>query len=225
MPIIIDQLIRSRRRTIALIIQRDGGVMVRAPLRMAEGTIQEFVEKHAEWIHRKQAQFKASAPAPIKCYVEGETFLFLGKAYPLTIVASQRPALTFSGGKFRLANSGLPKARRVFMHWYKVQALTVISERVLVHAKRNKFAYRKVRISSARTRWGSCSSTGTLSFTWRLVQAPLEVIDYVIAHELVHTQIRNHSPRFWQRLAEIMPEYKRYVSWLKKNGRMLSLGE
>jgi predicted metal-dependent hydrolase len=101
----------------------------------------------------------------------------------------------------------------------------VISERVAYHAKKNKFAYRKIRISSARTRWGSCSTNGTLSFTWRLVLAPSEVIDYVVVHELAHTQIKNHSPKFWRRVVEIMPEFKRYITWLKKNGRFLTLGD
>ena len=225
MPISIDHLVHSRRKTVALIIQRDGTLTVRAPLRMPAIHIQEFVQNHAEWIREKQAQAQASPPPPKKHYVDGETFLFLGKAYPLTIVARQRSALTFSGDKFHLANSNLPKARQVFIRWYKAQALRIISERVAFHAEKNKFTCRKIRISSARTRWGSCSTNGTLSFTWRLVLALPEVIDYVVVHELAHTQIRNHSPNFWHRVAEIMPKYKRYVSWLKKNGRFLTLGD
>jgi predicted metal-dependent hydrolase len=225
MPTPINHLIHSRRKTVALIIQRDGSLTVRAPLRMPEVSIQEFIQNHAEWIRKKQAQAKASPPPPKKHYVDGETFLYLGKEYPLTIVAPQRPALTFSGTKFHFADSNLPKARQVFLRWYKTQALKVISERVAYHTKKNKFAYRKIRISSARTRWGSCSANGTLSFTWRLVLAPPEVIDYVVVHELAHTQIRNHSSKFWYRVEEIMPGYKRYVSWLKKNARFLTLGE
>ncbi len=225
MPIPIDHLIHSRRKTIALIVQRDGTLTVRAPLRMSAVHIREFVQNHAEWIREKQAQAKAAPPPLKKHYVDGETFLFLGKEVPLTIVARQRPALTFSGTKFHLANSRLPKARQVFIRWYKAQALTVISERVAFHADKNQFTWRKIRISSARTRWGSCSTNGTLSFTWRLVLAPPEVIDYVVVHELAHTQIRNHSPKFWRRVAEIMPEFKRHVSWLKKNGRTLTLGD
>ncbi len=223
MSIPIDHLIHSKRKTVAVIIQRDGTLMVRAPLRMSEVHIREFVQNHAEWIRKKQAQVKASPPPPKKHYVDGETFLFMGKEYPLTLVAHQRSALTFNGAEFHLAKPYLPQARQVFIRWYKVQALVEISERVVFHAKQNKYTYRKIRISSARTRWGSCSTNGTLSFTWRLVLAPPEVIDYVVLHELAHTQIRNHSPKFWHRVAEIMPEFKRYVSWLKKNGRFLTL--
>ena len=225
MPIPIDHLIHSRRKTVALIIQRDGSLTVRAPLRMSESSIQEFVQNHTEWIRKKQALLKASPPPLQKSYVKGETFLYLGKEVPLMLVAPQRPALTFNGGRFRLGRSALPKARQVFINWYTAQARVVISDRVAFHANKNKFTWQKIRISSARTRWGSCSSNGTLSFTWRLVLAPPEVIDYVVVHELVHTRIRDHSPKLWRRVAEIMPEYKRCVSWLKKNGHLLSLGE
>ncbi len=225
MPILIDHLIHSRRKTVALIVQRDGSLTVRAPLRMSKLHIQEFVQSHAEWIREKQAQAKSSPP-PLKMrYVDGELFLYLGKQYPLAIVAHQRPALTLGGDRFHLANSNRPKARQAFIRWYKTQALKVVSERVAFHAKQNQFTYRKIRISSARTRWGSCSSNGTLSFTWRLVLAPPEVINYVVVHELTHTQIKNHSPNFWHRVAEIMPDFKRHVSWLKKNGRFLTLGD
>ncbi len=209
----------------ALIVQRDGSLTVRAPLRMSEIHIREFVQSHAEWIRKKQAQAKAAPPPLQRHYASGETFLYLGKEYPLTIVAHQRPALTFSSNKFHLAKSSLPKARQAFIRWYKAQALAVISERVAFHADKNQCTWRKMRISSARTRWGSCSTSGTLSFTWRLVMAPLEVIDYVVVHELAHTQIKNHSSKFWRRVAEIMPEFKRHVAWLKKNGRLLTLGE
>ena len=225
MPIPIDNLIHSRRKTVALIVQRDGSLTVRAPLRMSALHIQEFVQSHAEWIQEKQSQAKAAPPPPKKDYVEGETFLFMGKTYPLTIELHQQPALIFSDSTFHLAKSSLPKARQAFIRWYKAQALMTLSERVAFHAEKNKFSWQKIRISSARTRWGSCSSNGTLSFTWRLVLAPPEVIDYVVLHELVHTQVRNHSSKFWLRVAEIMPEYKRRVSWLKKNGRFLTLGE
>ncbi|MCX6035234.1 MAG: SprT family zinc-dependent metalloprotease [Chloroflexi bacterium] len=225
MPIPIDHLIHTRRKTVALVIQRDGTLTVRAPQRMSDVHIHEFVKNHADWIREKQAQAKASPPPPQKHFIEGETFLYLGKEYPLTIVAHQRSALTISSHMFQLAISYLPRARQAFIRWYKAQALMVISERVAFHAKQNKFTYQKIRISSARTRWGSCSTNGTLSFTWRLVLAPLEIVDYVVLHELLHTQIRNHSKTFWQKMGEILPEYKKRIRWLKQNGKYITLQE
>lgn len=222
MPVPIDNLVRTRRRTIALIVQRDGSLTVRAPLRMAEEDIRRFVESHSGWIARNQARARAAAPPPARQYADGETFLYLGQLYPLSIVARQRPALAFDGRAFRLAESAIPGAKAAFVRWYKARALEVLSERVQARAVQHGFTYQKIRISSARTRWGSCSSSGTLSFTFRLVMAPLEVVDYVVVHELVHTQVKNHSKTFWRQVEEIMPDYKTRRDWLKKNGRLLA---
>ena len=199
--------------------------MVRAPLRMSMIHIQEFVQNHARWIREKQSKIKSSPSPQRKQYISGETFLYLGQEYQLAVVEHQRHALTFMGSRFHLANSHIPKGKEAFVRWYKARALAVISERVSFHANQNHFKYQKIRISSARTRWGSCSSNGTLSFTWRLVMASLEVIDYVVIHELVHTRIKNHSPKFWHLVADVLPEYKQYVFWLKKNGQFLTLGD
>jgi predicted metal-dependent hydrolase len=223
MSVTIDSLVRSRRRTIALIIQRDGSLTVRAPLLITTAQVQQFVESHERWIRRKQAHVHTTLPPKDRQFAIGEKFLFLGKEYPLAIVTSKKPSLCLDGGKFCLASTSLPKARQVFIHWYKTRALEVILARMEYFSARDGFSWQKVRISSARSRWGSCSAQGTLSFTWRLVMAPRDVIDYVIIHELVHTQIKDHSPRFWKKVAGFMPEYKRWVSWLKKNGNYLSL--
>lgn len=223
MPVVIDTLIHSRRRTIALIVQKDGSLTVRAPLHMPLASIEQFVHKHSAWVLKKQSQMKASTGMRPRSFKEGEAFLFLGKEYPLKIVAAQRPSLIFSSGRFRLAQSALPKASQTFIRWYKLQARQLISERVASLSKVHHFTYGKVRISSATTRWGSCSSLGTLSFTWRLILAPAEIIDYVIIHELVHTRVRNHSHKFWQQVSLIMPDYPDRLSWLKKFGRTLDL--
>jgi len=224
MPIQIDQFTRSRRRTIAIQVRPDGQVWVRAPLRTPEKLIREFVESKADWIGRKQAEAVQRAPLVVKHFRPGEGFLFLGQEYPLVLVEKQRPALVFDQ-QFTLSRAALPRAGKTFEQWYRAQALRVLSERVRYYAARYGFKPGRVRISSARTRWGSCSSKGTLSFTWRLVMAPLEVIDYVVLHELVHLKVRNHSGTFWGGVAALMPEYKKHVAWLKKNGARLTLGD
>jgi predicted metal-dependent hydrolase len=219
----INQLIRTHRKTVALVVERDGSLTVRAPLKLPEARIREFVEQHADWIakHQKRAE-QVALPAP-KEYKDGEKFLYLGQAYPLVVIPRQRTALTFDGVKFRLAKSAALKAEGIFVRWYKAQATQVLSQHILALSIKYGLPYEKIRITSARTRWGSCSSKGTLSFTWRLVMAPPEVVDYVIVHELVHTQIKNHSKGFWTRVEELMPAYKTHVRWLKQNGKNLSL--
>ena len=223
MSIQIDQFTRSRRRTIAIQVRPDGQVWVRAPLRTPEKLIREFVESKAGWIRQKQAEALKRAPLLVKHYRAGERFLFLGQEYPLAVVEKQRPALVLKD-QFSLSKAALPRAAKTFEQWYKAQALRVLTERVQYYAARHGFQPGRVRISSARTRWGSCSAKGTLSFTWRLVMAPLEVIDYVVLHELVHLKVRNHSRTFWEGVAALMPEYKKHVAWLKKNGGRLTLG-
>ena len=224
MTIQIDQFTRSRRRTIAIQVRPDGQVFVRAPLRASEKLIREFVDSKADWIRQKQAEALRRVPLVVKHYQVGERFLFLGREYTLGIVKKQRAALTLDG-RFSLSEAAQPRARKAFEQWYKAQALKVMGERVQLYAAKHGFKPGRVRISSARTRWGSCSSRGTLSFTWRLVMAPLEVIDYVVIHELVHLKVKNHSKTFWGSVAALMPDYKRHVTWLKKNGGLLTLGE
>ncbi len=222
MPIVIDKLVRTPRKTIALIIQPDGSLIVRAPLRMSTGRIHTFVETHADWVAKTRVKLKAAVPLPVKQYTEGEIFPYLGKSYPLKIVPRQRSRLDFDGKRFLLAKSAVPKAKEAFIRWYKIQAANLLQERVERLARAEGFHYQRIRISSARTRWGSCSSSGSLSFTYRLIMAPLDVVDYVVAHELVHTQVRNHSKKFWERVGQVMPDYKLFRVWLRKNGRFLT---
>ncbi len=219
----IDRLVRSRRKSVAIFVYPDETVEVRAPLKLSEARIRQFVEQHADWIARQKERMRKHAPPPAREFAEGEEFFFLGRSFPLKVVPRQRAALIFDGDSFRLAKSALPRAKEAFTRWYKGQALLYLVWRVPALAIEHGFRYQKIRLSSARTRWGSCSVKGTLSFTWRLVMAPPEVVDYVILHELVHTKIKNHSKDFWTRLEEIMPDYKKHVAWLKQNGRFLTI--
>jgi hypothetical protein len=126
-------------------------------------------------------------------------------------------------GSFKLTKSAHSKAESVFITWYRGQARMVLTERVDFFAREHAFKIGKIRISSARTRWGSCSSKDTLSFTWRLVMAPLDVIDYVVVHELCHLKEMNHSKAYWAQVEAILPDYKRRRKWLKDNGGKLRL--
>ena len=171
----IHKLVRSRRRTLALVVEADGTLTVRAPLRMKEADIWRFIEAKTDWIKRKQAKVRIEA-VPLRQYVDGEMFWYLGEEIPLRLVPRQRPALVIDS-VFKLAQSAQPEAESVFIAWYKKQARVVLTGRMEFFAQKYGFKVKKIRISSARTRWGSCSTKGTLSFTWRLVMAPPDVID------------------------------------------------
>lgn len=222
MSIEITQIIRSRRKTIALVIQKDGTLIVRAPLKAPEKFIREFAEKNAQWILKKQAQMRAAVSLPPKQYTSGETFLYLGREIPLEIVQGQKPALVLDS-HFKLAESALENAERVFEHWYREQARKILSERVRYFAGQHNLQFQGIRIGSARTRWGSCNSKGGLSFSWRLILTPMEVVDYVVVHELAHMLVHNHSARFWKQVERILPNYKVRRMWLRTNGQKVML--
>ncbi len=219
----IDEVIRTKRRSIALIVERDGRLVVRAPIRVKDEKILEFVHQKEKWILNKQEKAKALYPpfAP-KEYVNGEGFWYLGKIHPLQWIENQKPLL-YLNENFQLSQMAAHKASIVFEKWYREQAYQIISERVQWYAAKHGFVYKHVKITSAQTRWGSCNSKGTLSFTWRLVMAPTPIIDYVVVHELVHLKTPNHSKDYWSKVRLIMPDYKIRIDWLDRYGHLLRL--
>ena len=221
--IAIDHIIRTRRRTLALMVEPDGKLIVRAPMRAGENAIREFIKEKEKWIRSKQEQARARYMRFVpKQYVSGEEFLYLGDHYRLEIGDTERPALAFDGG-FRLARTAGPRAAAVFERWYRKRALRVMSERVEWYAAKHGFDYRQVRITGARRQWGSCGAQGNLRFAWRLVMAPMQIIDYVVLHELVHLQHKNHSKRFWAKVKSILPDFRQRIDWLEENGYLLNL--
>lgn len=220
----IQELIRTHRKTIAIIVNRDGQVIVRAPAQATKTQVQRFLDQKSNWVKRKQAEaFELSAQYPPHTFAEGELFFFLGKTYPLRIVEDGKSGVALSSDRFILSKGQVSQAKALFSAWYRHSAREILSDRVSQLADSYHISYRQLRITSARTRWGSCSSSGTLSFPWRLVMAPIDAIDYVIVHELAHFKERNHSRKFWSLVNEMMPGYQTWEQWLKNNGRRLTL--
>ena len=220
MPVIFDRIIRSKRRTVALIVEYNGSVTVRAPMRLPESAIQEFADKHIDWVEKKKNEMLAVVPTQLTQYQPDETFLYLGKEYPLEVIPAQHKKLILDD-RFKIAESALGNAELVFQKWYRQQASLLIPERVKFFAELHQLRYEKINITSARTRWGSCSSKNTLSFSWRLILTPPEVIDYVIIHELAHTVHHNHSKRFWNLVEKLLPDYKERRKRLQRYGQQV----
>jgi predicted metal-dependent hydrolase len=219
----IGQIIRSKRRTIGLIVNHDGTLIIRAPLRTSQKQIEDLVEQKAEWIKSKQRLVKATYARFVpKEYINGEEFLYLGTSYRLSIIGNSVSPLRLAD-HFYLSHSVLPQAENIFKRWYRAQAKQVISGRAKLYADHYGFEYHKVKITNAQARWGSCSPRGNLNFSWRLVMAPMPVIDYVVVHELAHLHEKNHSRRFWDKVKTILPDYAQQVQWLKIYGHMLRL--
>lgn len=219
----IDKIIRSKRRTIALEIGRDASLLVRAPYRTPLAFIEKIViEKHC-WIRGKQAfvRKKDNALAPKK-FVNGEEFLYLGKMYKLELVDELNEVSVFNNG-FRILRGNSSAVKEILTAWYKEEACRKISERASFYSSLSGLSCTKIRISDAQKRWGSCSSKGNLNFSWRLIMAPLKVIDYVVVHELAHLEQKNHAKGFWNKVKTIMPDYNQHREWLKENGTLLNI--
>lgn len=220
----IDRIIRSKRRTFSIEIERDGSLTVRAPNRASSKSIREVVGRKTDWIERKQRQarekFSRTQPKEFK---SGEEFLYLGRTFKLLLDADANHPLSYNGQEFVLSTGCVDTARAVFTEWYREQANSVIAERAEHYSAISGIKYNRIKITNARKRWGSCSIKGNLCFSWRLVMAPPEVIDYVVVHELAHVELKDHSRRFWRKVETIMPEYKARRRWLKENNYQLTL--
>lgn len=198
-------LTRSKRKTIALYI-RDGAVEVRAPLRAAKRDIDAFVASKEGWIRRTLAAVRESAAARDGFSLAyGSAVTYRGTPYP--IAARQGDAAGFDGERFFMP-PGLtpPQIRAACAAIYRALAKRLLPERAAIFARRMSLAPTAVKISGAKARWGSCSSRGSLNFSWRLVMADDEAIDYVVVHELAHLAQMNHSPEFWAVVAAVLPD-------------------
>lgn len=221
-PPVPATIIRSRRRTISLEVTKEATLIVRAPLRASERVIDQFIREKQGWIERKLADARSRPMAPHRQFANGELFLFLGKTYPLEVLPGSDTGISL-GEKFYVGESRLPECRDLIRAWYAQKAMEIFPARVAGFAAILDYRPKKIRVSDTRRRWASCSTSGTLSFCWRLVLAPPEVIDYVIVHELVHMRQPDHSPRFWEKVGKAMPSYKEHREWLRTHERMLEL--
>lgn len=222
----IDRIIRSRRKSFTIQIDEAGKLIVRAPRNATDRTIYEIVSKKRTWIEKKlHTARERSRRMQNRSFKEGDRYLYLGEWFPLSIDRIPTKGIHFQleGGRFQLDVNKRHRARDLMIEWYRIQAKQVLTEQAARYACSTGFSYKKINITGAQKRWGSCSSSGNLNFSWRLVMAPVEVIEYVVVHELVHLREQNHSPRFWKLVSEVLPEYGNRRSWLNEKGYLLNL--
>jgi len=190
--------------------------------------IYKFVDEKSDWIKRKQKHFidKADKYKQVE-FAAGEVFYLMGKGYKLEINSRIKPVITINEYSEtlevseRILKQPRTKIEQYFSAWYKRHAREIITNRVEWFAGCLGFKYKSVSINSAVSRWGSCGGRNTLNFSWRLVTAPIAVIDCVVVHELIHTEIKNHSHKFYARLKSILPDYKEREKWLKENSGIM----
>ena len=215
-------LVRTKRKTLSIEINDLGALIIRSPKNLSKIKIEQLVHQKAKWINKKQSELKKQNRRE-RLFQTGETFLYLGKSYTLKINQTQRLPLIFNNKYFSLKASAIKNAHAVFHHWYRINFATLALPRIKQKIQKQKFSMQRLNIRYAKTCWGSCSPENNIMLNYLLLMSPIEVIDYVINHELCHTIYKNHAPAFWQLLQNIMPHYKYQQTWLKENTYKLQL--
>jgi hypothetical protein len=216
------KLIRTKRKTLSLMINSDAELIVRAPIRMPKKIIEDFLRQKQKWIFSKiRLLLKRKSEKIKREYKDGEMFFFLGERYYLK-VSGQVKGLELKN-EFLLPLKYKEKAEQVFIKWYKNELKAIIEERIKIYADIMNLKFNGIKITSANKRWGSCTNKNNLNFSYKLAMAPLSSIDYVIVHELAHIKEKNHGKGFWRLVELTLPDYKKRQKWLKKNSHLLDL--
>jgi predicted metal-dependent hydrolase len=205
----------SARRTLALRVTEQGEIAVNAPLRLPQHEVDRFLLKHADWLKDRLE----TARTRVFSWSDGAELPWLGGNLTLRLLApGGRPAARREADLL-LCAAGESAIGAAVGHWYRREARPPLAERLAYHAARLGRPTPPLRLSDARTRWGSLSPKGVVSLNWRLAKAHPEEIDYVICHELAHFRQRNHAPAFWREVAGLFPDYARVRASLRRNGR------
>lgn len=211
------QIVRSMRRSLSIQILPDATIKVSAPYLFPRSQIEKFIRDKSDWITKQQQTVLARSKD-----VGKEGYWYLGKRYSVELRLKQKTVVEVED-KIYIASSSEKYIKTYLTSWYKQQARKLILERVHHYARVSGLTYKSVSLTSATTRWGSCSSQKTLNFNWKLIMAPLPVIDYVVSHELAHLVELNHSRDFWETVRRMFPIYRQYRTWLKRYGHTLTI--
>jgi predicted metal-dependent hydrolase len=205
---------RARRMTLRIDAANDCAVLV-LPSRASLSEGIDFARSKAPWVKEKLESLPPRMP-----FAPGETVRVKGE--PLTIRYDSRvgPRVKRDGEILRVGGE-LEDVRDRVVHWLRERARCAIARRVEERAGLIGKRFRRITLRDSRTRWGSCSARGNLSFSWRLILAPVEVMDYVVSHEVAHLAEMNHGPRFWKLVDEIAPKSSRARGWLSEYGTAL----
>ena len=219
----------KKRKTTDIVIERDGSVTVRPPLHLTPEQIDGVVESKRLWIYRNlEERQELNASKVVREWVNGETFLYLGRTYRLALVAEQSCSLRLKAGRFYLHSrvieqEGKAGAEKAFKAYFTAKGQQRFSDRVNYFAPKVGVRVTGIKIKDLGYRWGSCSTKGVLNFHWACMMAPLKVIDYIVVHELCHLHHRDHNNAFWNEVDIVMPDYAERKEWLRKNGAGLTV--
>jgi predicted metal-dependent hydrolase len=220
---------RSDRARHARIVVDADGVEVVVPRRMALREVAPFVAEKGPWIERTLRRYREGRPdSPQVRLADGGTVPYLGRQLELRVRVEPgrvRPHVRRRGDglEVRVGRAGIAPVRQALEAWFRRRARIEVAARLDAAAARAGVRYARLSIRNQRTRWASCSSSGAMSFNWRLLLAPEEILDYVVEHEVVHLEVLDHSARFWSKLAGRAPAYREHERWLRRHGPTLRL--
>lgn len=215
----------NRAYKIWLRIDDEEGLIVVLPKGRKISGIPKIIRKHQDWILtaiQKRAERLRNAPPPLGT---SKILFYRGRKVDLKIknAACSNPKVKLENNSIKVT---MPKnsdvtVKEVLSEWLKERALLFFSRRVEYFAAKLGLKFGRICVRDQKTRWGSCSSNGTLSFNWRLLLAPPDILDYVVVHEVCHLKYHDHSRRFWHLVSTILPNYQKSKMWLKENGLLL----
>ena len=213
-------VVRSARRKSCSVVIDARGVHIAAPTTLELSSIREALIPRLPDLLERNALYQdmLGPPRRQRQFVSGESLRLVGRPYLLRVVAGQQSSVEMQGIHVVVnaaSSSGVCEALEA---WYAAQAASVFAERVPLWARRLGVVPGRILIRSQKMRWGSCDAWGNLRLNWRLVMAPMSLIDYVIAHELTHLRSADHSPQFWKHLRAVMPDYLERKERLQKMG-------
>lgn len=215
-----DEIIRSHRKTLAISIDCNNRLIVRAPYRCGKERIFAFIQEKERWILRKRAERADTGIELPPENLHGYTFLLLGKS--CTVYLTEEKNIRYDAEAHAVY---LPKqnSEKRLIQWLKENAARIFTERTAKTAQIMDASYKSVAVSSARGKWGSCSYDNALRYSYRLLYAPKDVIDYVVVHELAHARYKNHSASFWAEVSKYVPDWKEKRAWLKRHGALMQI--
>ena len=227
-------IIRSKRKTVCMSVNKDGSVTVKAPLRYpTDKEISDFVEQKIDWILKQRAiQEDREDMRLVRRFETDYSFPYLGEERLVEMQRGKKNEFSYENGKIVIKTPfysvlendyeaeenkvAIEKLQNDLKKWYKKQATDYITKRVEYYKDIVGVTVNSVSIKSRKSQWGSCDSNGDVTFSWRLVMARPEAIDYVVIHELCHRIYMDHSRGFWNQVQTYMPDYKKQKQWLEE---------
>ncbi len=214
-----DEIIKSKRKTLSLSLDKDGRVIVRAPYKCSEKRINEFVLSNQGWLEKATESFnKSQSKVSSYSVSDGGRIPLLGEDFEILFTDNKKAAIDKRVILLPEKNS-LSSLEKML----KTIALNYFKERLDYYSSLSGLEYNRIKITKAKTRWGSCNSDKNICFSLYLVMCPLNVIDYVIVHEMCHLKYMNHSKKFWAEVEKYIPDYGEKRKWLRDNRAIVNI--